>query len=528
MRHPLKRFILAAGFFAVFGAPTFAQHKSACQLVSKADAEAILKVTLLPPKPFAPFRSLLDPDFTSGTIDQGCTFTNFAYGQPKPPKVVNVGLEVRYSATPDLKAMDEARKQVDTRTYDHPTDLSGLGDAAFWIGPPNNVTLFVFVGGTTRLMIGPSEIGLEAEKALAAKALASLGKAPTTYSYGTQPTGLKKPVLAAGANPSPLDQLKRALTAKAETGNVKAQTALGKLYESGQLGNDGKVQPDYAGAAYWFHQASDRGDSSAAYELAILYNQGLGVPADPAQSFKLLQKAAEAGYVPAMPLLSDIYAGQKTPVSRERATDWATQAANAGEPRGWLTLGFEYREGLLGGDRPYWYKSAMLAFRKAADGGNCVAMAAIGDLYSKGEGVPADKNLAESWNAKALKCQDGNLASLQHQLAQYRARAAAAREPLLSAMPVIPNSAPVVARNGHGSAVSANDKILAGVVAAVAIAFAISALTSKSEGAADNSGDNVDPMAASNAAQANYMWHNNQCVQSGFNGGYNDMTSSCN
>jgi hypothetical protein len=95
-------------------------------------------------------------------------------------------------------------------------------------------------------------------------------------------------------------------------------------------------------------------------------------------------------------------------------------------------------------------------------------------------------------------------------------------------MPVIPNSSPVVARNGHGAAVSANDKILAGVVAAVAIAFAISALTSKSEGAADNSGDNVDPMAASNAAQANFMWHTNQCVQSGFNGGYNDMTSSCN
>ena len=46
------------------------------------------------------------------------------------------------------------------------------------------MTLFVFLGGTTRLMIGPSEIGLEQEKALAAKALAALGK--TTLSL-TEP-----------------------------------------------------------------------------------------------------------------------------------------------------------------------------------------------------------------------------------------------------------------------------------------------------------------------------------------------------
>ena len=128
--------------------------------------------------------------------------------------------------------MDEARKQVDTRTYDHPTDLPGLGDAAFWIGAPNNVTLFVFLGGTTRLMIGPSEIGLEQEKALAAKALAALGK--TTFTYGTQPTGLNKPVLGKpGPNASAIDQLKRALTAKADAGDVKAQRALGQLYQSG-------------------------------------------------------------------------------------------------------------------------------------------------------------------------------------------------------------------------------------------------------------------------------------------------------
>ena len=88
------------------------------------------------------------------------------------------------------------------------------------------MTLFVFLGGTTRLMIGPSEIGLEQKKALAAKALAALGK--TTFTYGAQPTGLTKPVLSKpGPNSTALDQLKRALAAKAEAGDAKANLRSG-------------------------------------------------------------------------------------------------------------------------------------------------------------------------------------------------------------------------------------------------------------------------------------------------------------
>ena len=464
------------GLCVLLGLPAYAQNKTACQLLSKADAEAIVGVTLQPPKPTAPFRSLLDSDFTSGTVDQLCSFTNYSGpNRPKPPKVINVGLEVRYSSTPDAHAVDKTRKEVDTRTYDHPTDLPGLGDAAFWIGAPNNVTLFVFLGGTTRLMIGPSDIGLEQEKALAAKALAALGKA--TFTYGAQPTGLTKPVLGKpGPNQTALDQLKSVLSVKADAGDTKAQVALGRLYHSGTLNPDGSVKHDYAGAAYWFHQASDHGDAQAAYELAILYHDGLGVTADASQSFQLLQKAAEANYVPAMPLLSDLYADQKTPVSSERAMYWATKAADAGDPRGWLTLGFEYSAGLLGGNPPFTYRMAMEAYKKAADGGNCLAMMQIGELYSKGNGVPADKASGQSWQAKAQSCQGGNLAMLQQQLAQFRARAAAAHEPLFAAIPVIPNSAPVVARNGNSAVDPYASKLLAGIAVGLVIAEAISVL----------------------------------------------------
>jgi Sel1 repeat len=229
------------------------------------------------------------------------------------------------------------------------------------------------------------------------------------------------------------------------------------------------VQHDYAGAAYWYHQASDHGDAQAAYELAILCHDGLGVPADASQSFQLMQKAAEANYVPAMVLLSDTYADQKTAVSSERATYWAMKAAEGGDPAGWLILGFEYYAGDLGGDRPFWYTSAMAAFKKSADGGNCIAMIEIGDLYSKGNGVPANKALAQSWQAKGESCRGGNVALLQQQITQFRARAAASRQtalvPMFAAIPDIRKSAPPVAWNGHISA--------SGVLTVIAVAAAV-------------------------------------------------------
>lgn len=280
-----------------------------------------------------------------------------------------------------------------------------------------------------------------------------------------------------GSNESGIDQLKRALTAKADTGNVKAQGALGKLHQYSTLAPDGTAQPDYAGAAYWYQQASDQGDAQASYELAILYHEGRGVTADKARSFQLLQQAAGANYVPAMPLLADAYADQKTPVSAQRATYWATMAANAGDPRGWLILGIEYNTGKLGGDPPYWYAQAMVSYKKAADGGDCLAMMAMGDLYAAGSGVRADQSSAQSWYSKAQSCQGDNIALLQQQVARYKARAAAARDPalypILARLPDTPKS-PAQTRSTDRSGF--NQIMIAGLVAAAVAVIAAAVL----------------------------------------------------
>ena len=146
------------GLALLSGAPGYAQNPTACELLTKADVECVLGVTLPPPRSDAPFRSLLDnQDFVTGSPGEICVYSTFS-------------LEVRYSSTPNPRAVDDARRQVAARTRDAITEVTDLGDAAFRTGPPSWTTLFVFRGGTMRMVIGPSEIEFEKEKALAVKA----------------------------------------------------------------------------------------------------------------------------------------------------------------------------------------------------------------------------------------------------------------------------------------------------------------------------------------------------------------------
>lgn len=463
LRTNVSASLLALSLTAVGSSACYAQVKQACELVTKADAESILGVRLEQPRPYAPFRSLLDKDFTKGKMGDGCEFTNFASGKPRPQKLINVNVEVRYSPAPNNAAMEQLRKEIDDRTYEHPVDVQGIGDAALWIGPANNLSLFVFTGGKMTLMIGPSQVSLDQVKALALKALGGPGK--TGYVYGTRPASLNKPVVSKlGAQPSPGDQLKHDLNGKAEAGNAKAQLALGKLYQFGTLGADGTATPDYAAAAYWYRLASDRGEAQAAYELAVLYRDGLGVPADQPAALDLFRKAAEAGSLPAMVPLSYAYAAARTPVSHERATYWASRAAEAGDPAGWSILGYEYNMGILGGERPFWYRMAMDAYLKAARGGDCIAMMNIAGLYFNGNGFPQDKIRAQSWFAKAESCQGKDLDWVREKAAKYRQRAAAGRLPA-----VVEEPSP----QKGGSDLSSGQKLVTTFLALAAIAIAL-------------------------------------------------------
>jgi len=45
----------------------------------------------------------------------------------------------------------------------------------------------------------------------------------------------------------------------------------------------------------WLRKAAEQHDSLACHNLAVLYSQGKGIPADPIEAKKWLDKAADAG-----------------------------------------------------------------------------------------------------------------------------------------------------------------------------------------------------------------------------------------
>lgn len=101
----------------------------------------------------------------------------------------------------------------------------------------------------------------------------------------------------------------------AEAGHMFAQLALGHIYVS-VLGFDiDFVHPDNAEAKRWFDQAipnlqacAAQGDPKCQLELAILYNDGLGVPADLREAVRLYHLAAEGNEPLAQSILGFFYA----------------------------------------------------------------------------------------------------------------------------------------------------------------------------------------------------------------------------
>jgi TPR repeat protein len=409
------------------------QDKQVCDLVDPATVESILGVPLQPPEAIAPFRSLYyaqrrDPAtgriLGGGAGGSACRYANYVQGQPVPPKAVTVFIELHDSAAPNPMIVDDIMRNVDEQTYDDPTLVPGLGDIAFWVGPSSK-NLISFSGGKRTLLVY-GDLTLDQAKALTAKALGTTPK--TGFVYGPPP--LPKPALGARpAKPNQIDQLKFDLTAKAETGSAKAQFALGNFYENGMIGPDGLPKPDYSAAAYWYRQASDRGEPAASYALGLLYRDGKGMAPNPGAALDQFRKAATAGFTRAMVPLANAYIGAETDTSMQRAQRWARAGADAGDPEGHLIIGYFWNKGWMGGGKPYTYQQAMQSYQKAAEGGDCVAMMNIGGLYFNGDGVPQDKAQAESWFNKARTCTGSDLDWMRDKAARYQQRAAGGKLP---------------------------------------------------------------------------------------------------
>jgi Sel1 repeat len=81
---------------------------------------------------------------------------------------------------------------------------------------------------------------------------------------------------------------------KAESGNVKAQFQLASKFFLGQAHNGIElVAKDPVQAAFWFNKAASLGHVRAQYFLAIMYQDGIGVPKNVPKAKQLLRRAGK-------------------------------------------------------------------------------------------------------------------------------------------------------------------------------------------------------------------------------------------
>lgn len=98
-----------------------------------------------------------------------------------------------------------------------------------------------------------------------------------------------------------------------------------------QLGRTRLKNNDYVGAISAYKRALELGHVVAANELASIYTEGLGAPANYFEAARLLQSAAEAGYPLSMNNLGVAYAnGTGVPKNASEARKWLNKAASAG------------------------------------------------------------------------------------------------------------------------------------------------------------------------------------------------------
>ena len=89
---------------------------------------------------------------------------------------------------------------------------------------------------------------------------------------------------------------------RAERGNSSAQYNLGVLYDNGR-----GVRKDYKEAVKWYRKAAEQGLAGAQNNLGVLYDNGQGVRKDYKEAVKWYRKSAERGHDLAQYYLGEMY-----------------------------------------------------------------------------------------------------------------------------------------------------------------------------------------------------------------------------
>lgn len=413
----------------------------ACDLVTHQEMEAVLGLKLREPRG-ATYTGEQAKQFKNTRRLSSCQFQEAG---TQSPKTIFLSVTSHIAANPN--EVMELHRNIEINWRAGQLDIPGVGDAAVWSAQSGawdkNPSLrvgrfFVFVGGLTQMQIDVDNIPEESAALEIAKKLAvRLLGAPEgpRFTYDTKPArpALVKPVLPKlPANPTAAEKLLRDITAKAEAGIGQAQLRLGMLYEYATLAADGKIKPDYPAAAYWYQEAARKGVPDGAYCLALLYQDGKGVPKDESAAVEFFTQAGGAGYVPAMRGLAALYLRRGTWGGVGRASEWLRKAADTGDAGAMVLIGYQFQKGIGTIRNDY---LALQSYQKAAALGDCTAMMNIGGIYFNGSSVshiPQDAAQAKTWFAKAETCDAADSGGVRKQAAEFRAKAARHELPVFS------------------------------------------------------------------------------------------------
>jgi len=191
------------------------------------------------------------------------------------------------------------------------------------------------------------------------------------------------------------------LQTRAYQGLAEAQHDLAALYVSGQQ----KVTKNYDRAIYWFKKAAAADVANAHYNLGVIYQQGLGVPASMGTALSWYEKAAELGHPEAMYNLGIAYLqGLGTKQNVTRGISYFKRAAEAGVAQAAYNLGIIYESTAAGTADP---EKALTWYKLAAKEGSSEAADAIARLKDLDEVEPAsgegDADLVEEMNVAPPK-----------------------------------------------------------------------------------------------------------------------------
>lgn len=165
------------------------------------------------------------------------------------------------------------------------------------------------------------------------------------------------------------------------TQSGKAQDAA-RAYKSGNIDEARKI----------WEELAKEGDAQAMNNLGVLYDQGVGVEADPGRAVHWFAESANAGNPSGMSNYGRLLEqGRGIPANVPEAARWFDMAARHGQPEAQYNLGYLYEHGH---GVPKDDASAAAWYSRAASLRQKDALARLGHFFRIGKGVTQDNSKA--------------------------------------------------------------------------------------------------------------------------------------